>query len=208
MINLKNGSKILFQGDSITDAGRIKDKPMDMGNGYAAMVKAIASVKCPDIDFTYINRGISGNRSRDLAARWNEDCIDLKPDLVSIMIGINDTWRRYDRNDPTTASDYEKAYRSILKKTKEETDAKILILEPFLLPYPENRKEWRDDLDPKIQVVRDLVAEFKTEFVPLDGIFAKYIAKKPIAYWSADGVHPTKEGHMLIAHKWYEAVFG
>jgi lysophospholipase L1-like esterase len=124
------------------------------------------------------------------------------------MIGINNTWRRYDRNDPTPVETFEDELRKILKKTREETDAGIMLIEPFVLPEPEDRKTWREDLDPKIQVTRALAIEFKAALLPLDGIFAQYCAIKPAVFWSPDGVHPTREGHMLIALKWCEAVFG
>jgi len=203
---IKDNSTVLFQGDSITDCGRSKENKADLGGGYAMMAAAWFNALHPDINVNFINRGISGNRVKDLVARWKEDCIDLKPDIVSILIGINDCWRRYDRNDPTTAEQYEEGYRNILTQVKENTNAKIIILEPFVLPVPEDRKQWREDLDPKIAVVRSLAREFGALYIPLDGIFASYSTRKNPEYWAADGVHPTKAGHAVIAKEWLKTV--
>lgn len=198
---------VLFQGDSITDAGRTGGEPTGMGNGYPALVNAMFHAENPGRDVTFLNRGISGNRVRDLRARWQEDCIDLKPDVLSILIGINDTWRRYDSNDPTSAEKYEEDYRFILDETRRKLpDTDLVILEPFVLPSPADRQEWRVDLDPKIQVARKLAAEFEAVYIPLDGIFnAAAIASTP-ERWSADGVHPTLTGHALIAEHWLDTV--
>ena len=107
-----------------------------------------------------MNRGISGNRVVDLNARWQEDCLDLKPDWVSIYIGINDTWRRYDSGDPTSTEDYKAGYRKLIERTKGALDAKLILVEPFVPPHPEDRRVWREDLDPKITAVRELAVEY------------------------------------------------
>lgn len=199
---IKNNSKVLFQGDSITDCGRSKENLSDLGAGYPMITAALFGALHPDIKVEFINRGISGNRVKDLAARWGRDCIDLKPDIVSILIGVNDCWRRYDRNDPTSAEQFEEKYREILSAVKSETPADIIILEPFVLPYPEDRAKWREDIDPKIDAARRLAREFAAEYIPLDGIFNSYSVKKHPSFWAADGVHPTKSGHALIAKQW------
>lgn len=203
---IKNNSIVLFQGDSITDAGRSRTNDNDLGYGYPSMIAAFFSAKYPEKNVKFINRGINGNRVKDLKARWKEDCIDLKPDWVSILIGINDCWRRYDSNDPTSVEDFEKGYRDILTRTVKETNARLILCEPFVLPVPEDRKKWREDLDPKIHVVRQLAREFNAIFIPLDGIFAAASVKKEPAFWAADGVHPTSAGHALIAMEWLKAV--
>jgi lysophospholipase L1-like esterase len=195
--------RILFQGDSITDAGRNREEFHNLGGGYPMFAAARLNVICPCNDFEFINCGISGDRSIDLLNRWDDDCLGLKPDVVSVLIGINDTWRRYDSNDPTTAGDYEANYRNILSRIKEKLpDTRIIILEPFVLPTPADRLEWREDLDPKIAAARKLAAEFKTGYVPLDGIFNKYAIISEPEKWAADGVHPTPAGHALIADEW------
>ncbi|OPH49287.1 GDSL family lipase [Paenibacillus ferrarius] len=202
---IQQNDVVLFQGDSITDAGRIRDNGQDLGRGYALMAAAQFSASCPEKQVQFLNRGISGNRVVDLEQRWQEDCLDLKPNLVSIYIGINDTWRRYDRNDPTSTEAYEKGYRNILTQTA-ETGAKLVLIEPFVLPVPEDRKLWREDLDPKITVVRELAREFGARLVCLDGLFAQASTRAESSFWAPDGVHPSPAGHALVAKAWLQAV--
>jgi lysophospholipase L1-like esterase len=199
--------RILFQGDSITDAGRASD-PDGLGRGYVYIASSLLRATFPGRRLEILNRGVSGNRARDLEARWTRDCVELKPDLVSILIGINDTWRRYDSNDPTSAADFEAAYRRILERTRDETRARIVVMEPFLLPCPEDRLDWREDLDPRIDAVRRLARQFAHVYVPLDGAFAAAAVAVGPEYWAEDGVHPTPAGHALIAAEWLKAVAG
>ena len=141
-----------------------------------------------------------------LGPGWTADCIDLKPDWVSILIGINDTWRRYDSNEATSVEAYKEHYQHILERTKNELSANIVILEPFVLPCPPDRIAWREDLDPKIQVARELAREFNALYVPYDGLFASASTKAPSEFWAADGVHPSSAGHALMAREWLRAV--
>lgn len=201
-----NNSVVLFQGDSITDAGRNRNETGDMGSGYAMMVASWFSAMYPEKQVKFINRGISGNRVRDLQKRWKEDCLDLKPSWVSILIGINDCWRRYDSNDPTPVEAFEEGYRDILTQIQKNLNAGIIICEPFVLPVPEDRNAWREDLDPKINVVRKLAREFNALLIPLDGIFAQASVKRPPEFWAADGVHPTHAGNALIARAWLQTI--
>ena len=202
---IKEGSLVLFQGDSITDAGRSRENSAELGSGYPALVSAWYTAAFPRSCVRFINRGISGNRAADLRARWGEDCLALRPDWVSILIGINDTWRRFDSGDPTSVEKFAENYRVILTAAK-EVGAQIIMLEPFLLPVPEDRRTWRVDLDPKIQVVRELAREFAAVYIPLDGIFAGASIHREPAFWLPDGVHPSPEGHALIAQAWLKGV--
>lgn len=197
---------VLFHGDSITDAGRSWDDPNSMGFGYPMMAGALFQARYPESGVRFVNRGISGFRAADLLTRWQEDCIDLQPSVVSILIGINDVWRRYDRNTPTSVESFEASYRDILTQTRENLCGHIILMEPFVLPCPEDRNQWREDLDPKIHVVRALAREFETALVPLDGIFAQASTRREPEYWAADGVHPTAAGHALIAQAWLDTV--
>ncbi|MFO7166763.1 MAG: SGNH/GDSL hydrolase family protein [Chloroflexota bacterium] len=206
MPRIQENAVVLFQGDSITDAGRLRDDPEHMGGGYAALAAAWFSARFPERRVRFLNRGISGNRTADLRARWQRDCIDLRPDWVSILIGINDTWRRYDRSDPTSTEAFAANYRAILEHTRAETSAQLILCEPFVLPVPPDRRAWREDLDPKIAVVRDLAREFGALLVPLDGIFASASTRREPAFWAPDGVHPSQAGHALIAQAWLAAV--
>jgi len=202
---IQNGSVVLFQGDSITDAGRSREDDQELGSGYPALVAGWYAASNPEKKVRFLNRGISGNRATDLLARWQVDCLALKPSLVSILIGINDTWRRYDSHDPTPVDVYQKNFRAILRITA-QAGAQILILEPFLLPVPEDRKAWRVDLDPKIQAARELAREFEAGYVALDGVFAQASVQRDPAFWLPDGVHPSLAGHALIAQAWLKAV--
>ncbi len=205
---IKDGEIVLFQGDSITDAGRQEQGPEGMGNGYALLTSAWISAAHPERKIKFINRGISGNRVRDLQARWKVDCLDLKPDWVSIMIGVNDTWRRYDSNDPTTAEAYEVGYRDLLNPVRDQLKANIILLEPFLLHVSDKVKAMREDLDPKIEVVHKLAKEFNAKLVPLDQLFQEACKYREPAFWSGDGVHPSWAGHALMSQAWLEAVKG
>ena len=202
----KHGDRILFQGDSVTDCGRDRDDPAALGYGYVMLIAAALQARAPEMELTILNRGIGGNRSRDLVARWSQDCIDLAPDWVSIMIGINDTWRRSDSNDPTTAEQFESAYRTLLERVTAETSARIVLCEPFLLDHPADRLAWRQDLNPKLAIVRGLAGEFGAMLVPLDVVFGDLRETPRPDYWAADGVHPTLAGHGLIAQTWLRTI--
>lgn len=202
---IKAGDRVLFQGDSITDTHR--DRVADtLGTGYAYIVASLFSSLYPEKKVHFVNRGISGNQIHDLEARWDEDCLDLKPDVLSIMIGINDCWRRYSRNLHTTTESFWDSYQRLLTRTRENLkDTKLILLDPFVVPALPGQEAWREDLDPKIQVVRDLAREFGAVYVPLDGLFGAACARREPAYWAPDGVHPSPAGHGLIARAWLDA---
>jgi len=195
---------ILFTGDSITDCGRDRLNPAHLGFGYVSYAAAQLQAAVASPALTIFNRGISGNRANDLVSRVQADLVQLKPTVVSILIGINDTWRRYDSKDATSAEVFEENYRSLLTTIKTELGARVVLLEPFLLHVPADRYAWREDLNPKIDVTRKLAVEFGAELIPLDGIFAKAATKAPAAFWAADGVHPTAAGHALMAEAWLD----
>ncbi len=205
-MEIRDNAVVLFQGDSVTDCNRSRDSDAYLGDGYVSMIAAWFGATYPEKRVRFINRGVSGDRAINLVQRWDEDCIALKPDVVSILIGINDCWRRYDSNDPTSVQEFEENYRKILTRTKEELDAKIILCEPFVLPTPEDRKQWREDLDPKIHVVRNLALEFGALYVPFDGVFASACSKREPSFWAADGVHPTPAGHALMAKTWLDTI--
>jgi lysophospholipase L1-like esterase len=198
--------RILFTGDSITDCGRNREQEWHLGFGYAAFIAARLQAYLASPELKIFNRGISGNRADDLLGRVDADLLALKPTVVSILIGINDVWRRYDRNDPTPAEVFEKNYRAVLEKISDDLDARVVLLEPFLLHVPADRAAWREDLNPKIDVTRKLAVEFGAELLPLDGLFSKMATQAPAAFWAGDGVHPSAAGHALIAEAWLENV--
>ena len=201
--------RILFQGDSITDAGRDYSDYHELGQGYPKYAAELIRDRFDDPKngtIEFINLGISGNRTRDLRDRWQKDCIDLQPDIVSIMIGINDTWRAFDSNDPTPVGEFEDNYRYLLSEIKAHTNAKILLLEPYVLPDVPAKDAWRADLDPKIQAVRRLAREFADYYIPTDGLFAAACVQQGPSHWSGDGVHPNENGSRFIAAYYAKAV--
>ena len=196
--------KILFQGDSITDAGRDRSNIHDLGGGYPKYTAEKIKAAYPDADIEFIDLGISGNRAENLRDRWTEDAIAHQPDVISILIGINDTWHRAANKDWMPHDYFEECYRGILERLKKETNAKIIILEQFLLPVPD-KEFFHIDLDPKIQITRKLAREFADVFIPMDGIFASHCVGTEPTKWAADGVHPTEAGARLIAGYYADA---
>ena len=137
--------KILFQGDSITDADREREDPHNLGNGYPKDAARFLKEKFPEIDFEFIDLGISGNQTIDLVNRLQSDFIDIQPDIVSILIGVNDTWHRADTREWLDNAEFEKRYRTVLEAIKTKTNAKIVMMEQFLLPA-EDKLYFREDL--------------------------------------------------------------
>lgn len=206
--------KILFQGDSITDGGRARDGSLShyLGQGYPYIIAAKLGHDRAEDGIDFHNRGISGNRVSDLYARWNEDAISLKPDLLSILIGVNDA-ARIIADLPSGATDrFERAYRHLLEETKEVLPGtKLVLCEPFILkkgPTEERWEEWRAKLDEYGAITRGLAREFGAAFVPLQEAFDQAVSRAPAEYWLWDGVHPTAAGHQLIAGAWLETVRG
>jgi len=193
----KENSIILFQGDSITDCGRDREDPDSLGGGYVNLVMETVADRYSQSNLKFINRGISGDKIRDLQLRWDMECIDLKPDMLSILVGVNDTLI-------TSVELFEEEYRMLLKRTTEALNAEIILCEPFLLLGDTNA--YRDDLNPKIETVHMLSEEFNTLLLPLDKIFREACSLHPPEYWAPDGVHPTPAGHALIAKSWIEYV--
>lgn len=200
---IPDNSVVLFEGDSITDCGQIAD-PNRLGGGYPLFVSSYITARYPEKNIKFYNRGISGSRAKDLNERFGES-MALKPDYLSILIGINDTWRAFDRNDYTSPESYEGSFKAALKQAKETNpNMVIIIMEPFVLPALPDRLNWRDDLDAKIAVARKLALEFGAVYIPLDEIFNEMHLEPQVL--AQDGVHPTAIGHMLIAQKWLEQV--
>ena len=199
--------KILFQGDSITDAHRWQDLDK-LGNGYVKFATELIRHEFHDVDFEFVNLGISGNQTKDLVARLDSDFIDINPDIVSIMIGINDVWHHAGDKSWIPNEIFEENYRQILTAIKEKTNAKILMIEPFLIPV-EDKLFFREDLDPKIQIIRKLAREFADVYLPTDGLFAAaYLSVDDPAEFAADGVHPTELGARFIAEYYSDAISG
>ncbi len=185
---------ILFIGDSVTDCGRREDAPDFLGDGYVRMI----AERMPER--RVINVGTSGNRVVDLRDRWRIDVVDQKPEILSVYIGINDTWRRYDANDPTSAASFETDYRACLADLGGAS--RLILVEPFVLPVNDEQEHWHEDLDDKRAVVSRLANEFGAGFVPLQSLLAAAAEDHGAAALAQDGVHPTELGHRMIADAW------
>ena len=204
-MKFSSGMKILFQGDSITDACRLYD-PHGLGEGYVSMVAEQFSARHPELQVTFLNRGVSAERVRGLRDRWQEDCLSLEPDVISILIGINDALGTLFWGEFTSLDSFRADYSSILELTRQKLDAQIVLLEPFLLPVSKDLMAFRKAVDARIGVVRELSEKFETVLVPLDSVFSEAMKREKPKFWSVDGVHPTAAGHGLIARSWLESV--
>lgn len=196
--------KVLFQGDSITDWGRAREDYHNLGDGYPKFAAEAIKNRHPDTEFEFINLGISGNKVNDLVDRWQSDCIDIAPDVVSILIGVNDVWHRAADKSWLPTDEFEAQYRFILDEIKSKTKAKIIMLEPYLTYVPD-KAFFREDLAPKIEAVRSLAREYADYYIPLDGIFASASVQSEPTLWAYDGVHPTEAGAHLIAKHYADA---
>ena len=197
--------RILFQGDSITDAGRDKRNYYNLGNGYPKYAAELIKKEFPDAEF--IDLGISGNRSGQLFDRSSADLINIQPDVVSILIGINDVWHRFSGAPvPTTDEQIELNYRCLLQEIRKRTNANIMMICPFLLDA-EKTQHLREGLDRIIPIVEKLAAEFADVYMPLDAIMAEAMKTQPEPmYFSADGVHPNANGAAYIGERYAEYI--
>lgn len=196
--------KILFQGDSITDAGRNRADITDLGPGYPKFAVEFLKAKFPDKDLEFVNLGISGDQTKDLVARLESDFVNVGADIVSILIGINDVWHYSEKRDWLPDEVFEERYRTVLEAVK-KTGAKIMMIEPFLIPV-EDKLYFREDLDPKIQVIRRLAREYADVYMPTDGLLASaYIGDDAISF-APDGVHPTPKCAELIGKLYCEYI--
>lgn len=213
--SLKPGDVILFQGDSITDAGRIKEKQAPnstacFGSGYALMAGANLLNIYADKDYIIYNRGISGNKVYQLADRWQQDCFDLKPKVVSILIGVNDFWHKLNGKYDGTVEKYEQDYRQLLLlTTKMIPEVRLVIGEPFaVLGCSAVDEKWFPGFDAYRAAARKLAEEFNAVFIPYQTIFNEAQNYAPGRYWTGDGVHPSMAGSSLMAEAWLKAVKG
>ena len=199
--------RVLFQGDSITDAGRDKRNFRDMGKGYPKYAAEQMIKDHPEVEFDFINLGISGNRTDQLFDRLYSDGIAFQPDVVSVLIGINDIWHKYGSGQiATTDEQFALNYRCILQRLRNETNAKIVMLAPFLLDA-EPFEGMRADLERRLPMVRALAEEFADVYIPLDKYFEDALKTQPEPlYYSKDGVHPNDNGRMFIGKIYAEAV--
>lgn len=197
--------KILFTGDSITDWGRWREDPASMGMGYPLILSAFYSRTYPG-RFTFCNTGIAGNRSVDVYARMKKDCWNHHPDVVSLLVGINDVWQGITEGDDLEAERFSKVYRMMAEETKERLpSARIILMEPFVLHGSASDEHWdlfSREVPLRAEAVRQTARDSQVCFLPLQELFWKACQDAPASCWTMDGIHPTPAGHQLIAEAW------
>jgi lysophospholipase L1-like esterase len=191
---------LAFAGDSITDAGRDRDDAASLGDGY---VRLIAGALAGD-GAVVVNKGVSGDRAVDLAARW-DDVLAARPDVLTVYVGVNDMWRRFDSDDPTSARDFEATVTALLEAARAAGVGQLLLIEPFFVPVSDDQVAWLEDLDPKRAVVRRLAERFDATLVELHDSVGAAAAAYGAEAIVPDGVHPSPQGAALIADAWLAA---
>ena len=204
---------ILFQGDSITDGNRLRDNEWDlnhqMGHGYAYIVNSTLGARYPEKQLKFINRGISGNRVSDLYARWIEDTLNINPDILSILVGINDCEQLRFYGKGSDAVRFEKIYRLLLDDARAKNpDVKLVLMEPFALPVGDDRRDSYPELSAMLkgyqEATRRVAEDYGAIFIPLQEKFNELSEKYSPEYWCWDGIHPTVCGHQIIADEWMD----
>ncbi len=208
----KEGDTLLFQGDSITDAGREKQKELpnngaSFGGGYAFLSASYLLNAFAEKELTIYNRGISGNKVYQLAERWDKDCLDLKPDVLSILIGVNDYWHKRNGKYDGTVEIYENDYMKLLERTKEAVpNIKLVLCEPFyVLETAAVDETWVEPMKEYQAAAKRVSDAFETIWVPFQAVYDEAVKHAPGVYWTHDGVHPSMAGAQLMAEAWLKA---
>jgi lysophospholipase L1-like esterase len=198
--------RIVFIGDSITDCGR-RDAAAPYGNGYMSMVRNLIAARHPELGLTFLNRGISGNTVRDLAARWETDVIAERPDWLSVKIGINDCWRffRGRADEAVPLAEYGATLRRLLDRTRAATQARLILMQPYMIEA-DTTDPMRREMDRYSAVVSTLAAECNAVLVPTQAAWDAALAHSRPADWAEDHIHPTAPGHAVIALAFLRAV--
>jgi lysophospholipase L1-like esterase len=207
------GDTILFQGDSITDAGRNKtdtsyNNARVLGSGYAMLAGAALLEEYAGLDLKIYNKGISGNKVYQLAERWDQDCLEIKPDILSILIGVNDIWHKLNGQYNGTVEIYRNDYITLLERTKKALpDVKLIICEPFAVPGVKAVDDkWYPEFYSYQEAARSIADRFGATFIPYQKVYDEAQKEAPGVYWTGDGVHPTLAGAQLMAEAWLEVV--
>jgi len=212
---VRKGDVVLFQGDSITDAGRSREKagtPNEqpgLGSGYAWLAAAELLVDHPADGLKVYNRGISGNKVFQLADRWQADCLDLKPSVLSILIGVNDIWHKLGGKYNGTVEIYERDYRALHERTRKTLPkVKLVICEPFVLRCGAVSDKWFPEFDAYRAAARRIARDWRATFIAFQTMFDEAVKYAPPDHWAKDGVHPSSAGASLMAHCWLRACSG
>ncbi len=209
----EKGDTVLFQGDSITDAGREKERelpnnPASFGSGYAFLAASALLNELPGKELILYNRGISGNKVYQLADRWEKDCLNLDPNVLSILIGVNDYWHKRNGNYDGTVEVYEDDFRALLERTKKALpNVELVICEPFyVLKTSAVDETWVEPMKKYQASAKKIATEFDAIWVPFQDVFDEAVKHAPATYWTGDGVHPSMAGAQLMAEAWLRAV--
>jgi len=211
-LNTDTDLRILFQGDSITDGNRTRNEDWNhvMGHGYQYIISSKLWYEEPERKFHFLNRGVSGNKVSDLALRWQTDTLDLKPDVLSILVGVNDANDAVKDKLKDSSLKYQSGYRDLLNRTKENNPKiRFIICEPFLLRVGRVKDDWEtwwEEVSKRQVVAKALADEFDAVFVPFQFAFDKALKRAPAEYWIWDGIHPMPAGHELMAREWLKNV--
>jgi lysophospholipase L1-like esterase len=212
-IRLSKDNVILFQGDSITDAGRNKEDPgfntaRILGSGYAMLAAADILNDFAPLGPKIYNRGISGNKVYQLAERWDKDCLELKPDILSILIGVNDFWHKLNGNYSGTIEIYRNDFTALLERTlKALPNVKLIICEPFaVIGVKAVDDKWYPEFNEYRKAAAEIASRFGAIFIPFQKIFDEAVRKAPGSFWTGDGVHPSLAGAQLMADAWAEVI--
>ncbi|MBI5914137.1 MAG: SGNH/GDSL hydrolase family protein [Bacteroidetes bacterium] len=205
------GPTILFQGDSITDAGRDKASyyPNDasgMDTGYVHHIVTHLLGSMPEQGLRCYNRGISGHKVFQLADRWDDDCLQLKPDVLSILIGVNDYWHSLGGGYKGTVETYETDFRKLMERTKKALpETKLIVCEPFAVAGGTAIDDRWKDFTAYRMAAKSIAKDFGAVFVPFQSMFEEALKVAPAAYWCPDGVHPSLAGAYLMKEAWLRA---
>jgi lysophospholipase L1-like esterase len=204
---LKPDQTIVFIGDSITDAGRLQRAYRPFGNGYVHFTANYLLAKYPQLNFRIFNTGINGNTMRDLERRWERDCLSHKPDVLSVLIGINDLWQTLTagrESEGAEVREYESTYQRLLAAVKQQGDCQFILMEPFMFCDDAEDRMFRD-LPAYIKAVHNLAEQFDAALVPLQSAIDEKIKTVASDKWSDDMVHPYIWAHCWISQQWIEA---
>jgi len=207
---IQDGQRVVFIGDSITDCGR-RGEAAPLGEGYVSMVVALVTARYPERNITFVNEGIGGDVATGLRERWDDDVLVHRPDWVSVMVGINDLHRTI-RNSPEAVPPelYRQAYTQCLRRTVENTSARLILMDPFYMSRAADPHSWRSrvlKLIPEyIAVTAELAEEFEAIHVRLHEMFQRVLQRRPADFVCPEPVHPNRAGHLMIAHEWLQAV--
>ena len=212
---IPNRLRILFQGDSITDAGRDRSSTQSndflkgMGNGYALLAASNLLIDYPTTNWHTYNRGVSGDKVFQLSDRWKADCFDLQPDVLSVHIGVNDFWHTLTHGYKGTVETYEKDFLKLLERTQSNfPKIKLIIGEPFVVlgGTSIDTEAWIPAFRAYQKTAADIARQMGAIFIPYQQIFDAAVADQGVAYWCPDGVHPSLAGSALMAKAWIEAL--